>query len=133
MLSRKKSIRQCRKLIIFMRIKKKEDIKMAEEQKKKGMLFSIRKWAKTEKGAGIMLRLSAKDGDEWKNINAYVPTEVNVKENRVCADAFARLKTSEKSGKKYAVVFIPLEDEYKPKLAPEEKTSEDLQDADIPF
>ena len=133
MLSRKKSIRQCLKLIIFMRIKKKEDIKMAEEQKKKGMLFSIRKWAKTEKGAGIMLRLSAKDGDEWKNINAYVPTEVNVKENRVSADAFARIKTSEKSGKKYAVVFIPLEDEYKPKLAPEEKTSEDLQDADIPF
>ena len=133
MLSRKKSIRQCLKLIIFMRIKKKEDIKMAEEQKKKGMLFSIRKWAKTEKGAGIMLRLSAKDGDEWKNINAYVPTEVNVKENRVGADAFARIKTSEKSGKKYAVVFIPLEDEYKPKLAPEEKTSEDLQDADIPF
>ena len=106
---------------------------MAEEQKKKGVLFSIRNWAKTEKGAGIMLRLSAKDGDEWKNINAYVPTEVNVKENRVGADAFARIKTSEKSGKKYAVVFIPLEYEYKPKLAPEEKTAETVQDSEIPF
>ena len=106
---------------------------MAEEQKKKGVLFRIRNWAKTEKGAGIMLRLSAKDGDEWKNINAYVPTEVNVKENRVGADAFARIKTSATSGKKYAVVFVPLEYEYKPKLVPEEKTSETLQEAYLPF
>lgn len=106
---------------------------MAEEQKKKRVFFSIRKWAKTQKGAGIILRLSAKDGDEWKNINAYVPTEVNVKENRVGADAFAQIKTSRTRGKKYAVVFIPLEDEYKPKLAQEEKTVETLQDGDIPF
>lgn len=113
--------------------KQEQNQEQKQEQKQSKPLYTVRKWAKTEKGAGIMLRLSAKDGDEWKNINAYVPTEVNVKENRVGADAFARIKTSEKSGKKYAVVFIPLEDEYKPKLAPEEKPSEDLQDADIPF
>ena len=104
-----------------------------QEQKQSKPLYTVRKWAKTEKGAGIMLRLSAKDGDEWKNINAYVPTEVNVKENRVGVDAFARIKTNERSGKKNAVVFIPLEDEYKPKLEPEGKTSETLQDGDIPF
>lgn len=104
-----------------------------QEQKQSKPLYTVRKWAKTKKGAGIMLRLSANDGDEWKNINAYVPTEVNVKENRVGADAFAQIKTSRARGKKYAVVVIPQEDEYKPKLALEEKTYEDLQYDDIPF
>ena len=87
-----------------------------QEQKQSKPLYNVRKWAKTEKGAGIILRMSTKIGEEWSNINAYVPTEINVKEDRVGVDAFARIKTNEKTGKKCAVVFIPIEDEYKPKF-----------------
>lgn len=103
-----------------------------QEQKQSKPLYTVRKWAKTEKGAGVMLRMSVKIGEEWSNINAYVPTEINVKEDRVGVDAFARIKTNEKTGKKYAVVFIPIEDEYKPKLE-EQNTQAFDEDADIPF
>lgn len=103
-----------------------------QEQKQSQPLYTVRKWAKTEKGAGIMLRMSAKIGEEWSNINAYVPTEINVKEDRAGIDAFARIKTNEKTGKKYAIVFIPVENEYKPKLQDNSKQSFD-EDADTPF
>lgn len=104
-----------------------------QEQKQSKPLYTVRNWARTEKGAGVMLRMSAKIGEEWSNISAYVPTEINVKEDRVGIDAFARIKTNEKTGKKYAVVFIPVEYEYKPKLEASAKTSETIEDGDIPF
>lgn len=103
-----------------------------QEQKQSKPLYTVRKWSKTEKGAGVMLRMSAKIGEEWNNINAYVPTEINVKEDRAGIDAFARIKTNEKTGKKYAVVFIPIEDEYKPKLEGQNKQALD-DDTAIPF
>ena len=113
--------------------KQEQKQEQRQEQKQSKPLYTVRKWAKTKKGAGTMLRLSAMVGDEWQNINAYVPTEVNVKEDRVGIDAFARIKTNEKTGKKCAIVFIPVEDEYKPKLEPSAKTSETLEDVDSPF
>lgn len=113
--------------------KQEQKQEQRQEQKQSKPLYTVRKWAKTEKGTGVMLRMSAKIGDEWSNINAYVPTEINIKEDRAGIDAFARIKTNEKTGKKYAVVFIPIEDEYKPKLEASAKTFETLEDWDIPF
>lgn len=112
---------------------KKQEQKQGQkqEQKQSKPLYTVRKWAKTEKGAGVMLRMSAKIGEEWSNINAYVPTEINVKEDRVGIDAFARIKTNKKTGKKYAVVFIPIEDEYKPNFDSEKKSESD--DDECPF
>lgn len=103
-----------------------------QEQRQSKPLYIVRKWKKTEKNTGVMLRMSAKIGEEWSNINAYVPTEFNVKENRAGIDAYARIKTNEKTGKRYAIVFIPIEDEYKPNLQDNSKQSFDDYD-DIPF
>lgn len=113
--------------------KQEQNQEQKQEQKQSKPLYTVRKWAKTEKGTGVMLRMSAKIGEDWSNINAYVPTEINVIEDRAGIDAFARIKTNEKTGKKYAVVFIPIEDEYKPKLEASAKPSETLEEGGIPF
>lgn len=112
--------------------KQEQKQEQMQDQKQSKPLYTVRKWAKTEKKSGIMLRLSAKNGEEWININAYVPFGINVKDGRVGGDSFALIKTNETTGKKIAVVFVPIEDEYKPKFEEQNKQSFD-HDKYIPF
>lgn len=111
--------------------KQEQNQEQKQEQKQSKPLYKIKNWVYTKNKTGIMFRVFAKVADGWNAFNVYVPTEVNVKEENAGVDAFARIKTNEKTGKKYAVVFIPIEYEYKPKFDSEKKAESD--DEECPF
>lgn len=100
---------------------------MATETKRNNdPLFTIRSFARTEKGNGVILNASARSNDGWQNVRIYVPFSVNVTEEHA-DDAQAVIRTGKLSGRPVCTVFIVQEWKRKPRQAaqPAEESSDD--------
>lgn len=106
---------------------------MAKQEK--GLLFTVKKWQKTEKKTGVMLHLSAydKESEEWHNVRVYVPFAINVAENKRETTTIAKFAKGDAAGARGCWLHIPVEFVPKPKEEAEAKTAETLEDGDIPF
>lgn len=118
---------------IFMRIKKRRDIKMANQRE--DILYTVKKWQKTEKKTGVILHLSAydKEKSEWHNARVYVPFAINVAEDKREKTTIAKFAKDDAAGARGCWLHIPVEFVPKPKEEAKAKTSETLEDGDIPF
>ena len=117
------------------------------------ILYTVRRWQKTEKKTGVMLHLSAYDreNEAWHNVRAYVPFPINVAEDKREATTIAKFARDDAAGARGCWLHIPVEfvpkpkeeakakkpkEEAKAKKPKEEakaKTAETLEDGDIPF
>lgn len=101
------------------------------------LLFTVKKWQKTEKKTGVILHISAydKEEDEWLNARVYVPFPINVAEDKRETTTIAKFAKDDAAGARGCWLHIPVEFVPKPKLKEEAKakTAETLEDGDIPF
>lgn len=99
------------------------------------LLFTVRKWQKTEKKTGVMLHLSAYDEENgtWRNVRVYVPFAINVAEDKRETTTIARFAKDDAAGARGCWLHIPVEFVPKSKVEVKAKTSETLEDGDIPF
>lgn len=99
------------------------------------LLFTVKKWQKTEKKTGVILHLSAYDKESkgWCNVRVYVPFAINVAEDKREITTIAKFAKDDAAGARGCWLHIPVEFVPKPKEASKAKTSETLQDGDIPF
>lgn len=111
---------------------------------KNDILYTVRKWQKTEKKTGVILHLSTydKENEEWLNARCYVPFAINVAEDKRETTTIAKFAKDDVAGARGCWLHIPVEfvpmpkDEAKAKKPKEEakaKTAETLEDGDIPF
>lgn len=102
---------------------------------KSDLLFTVKRWQKTEKKTGVILHASAYDKDkkEWNNIRMYVPFAVNVAEDKREATAIAKFAKDDAAGARGCWLHIPVEFVPKPKEEAKTKTAETLQDGEVPF
>lgn len=100
---------------------------------KNDLLFTVKKWQRTEKKKGVMLHLSAydKENEAWRNVRVYVPFAINVAEDKRETTTIAKFAKDDAAGARGCWVHIPVEFVPKPRETP--KTSETLEDGDIPF
>lgn len=102
---------------------------------KNDLLFTVKKWQKTEKKTGVILHLSAYDKgkNEWHNVRVYVPFAINVAEDRRESSTIAKFAKDDAAGARGCWVHVPVEFVPKPKDEEKAKTSETLQEEDNPF
>lgn len=105
------------------------------ENQRNDLLFTVKKWQRTEKKTGVILHASAYDKErkEWHNIRMYVPFAVNVAEAKREESAIAKFAKDDAAGVRGCWLHIPVEFVPKPKEEAKPKTSETLEDGDIPF
>lgn len=99
------------------------------------ILYTVKKWQRTEKKNGVILHASAydKEKEEWHNVRMYVPFAVNVAEDKRESTAIAKFAKDDAAGVKGCWFHVPVEFVPKPKEGAKAKTSETLEDGDIPF
>lgn len=99
------------------------------------LLFTVKKWQKTEKKTGVILHASAydKEREEWRNMRLYVPFAINVAADKRETAAIAKFAKDDAAGARGCWLHIPVEFVPKPKEEAKPKTSETLEDGDIPF
>lgn len=99
------------------------------------LLFTVKKWQKTEKKTGVILHLSAydKEKNEWHNVRAYAPFAINVADDKREITTIAKFAKDDAAGARGCWVHVPVEFVSKRKEEATAKTSETLQDGDIPF
>lgn len=99
------------------------------------LLFTVRKWQKTEKKTGVILHLSVydKEKNEWHNVRAYAPFAINVADDKRETTTIAKFAKDDAAGARGCWLHVPVEFVPKPKDDEKAKTSETLQDGDITF
>ena len=117
------------------------------------ILYTVRRWQRTEKKTGVILHISAydKEAEEWLNARVYVPFPINVAEDKRENTTIAKFAKNDAAGARGCWLHIPVEfvpkpkeeakakkpkEEAKAKKPKEEakaKTAETLEDGDIPF
>lgn len=102
---------------------------------KNDLLFTVKKWQKTEKKTGVILHASAYDKENkvWQNVRVYVPFAINVAEDKRENTTIAKFAKDDAAGARGCWLHIPVEFVPKPKEESRPKTSETLEDGDIPF
>ena len=121
------------------------------------ILYTVRRWQKTERKTGVILHISAydKENEEWLNARVYVPFPINVAEDKREATTIAKFARDDAAGARGCWLHIPVEfvpkpkeeakekkpkeeakaktKEKKPKEEAKAKTVETLEDGGIPF
>lgn len=102
---------------------------------KNDILFTVKKWQKTEKKTGVILHLSAydKENGTWHNVRVYVPFAINVAEAKIENTTIAKFAKDDVAGARGCWLHVPVEFVPKPKEEAKAKTAETLEDGDIPF
>ena len=105
------------------------------ENQRSDLLFTVKKWQKTEKKTGVILHLSAYDKGKnvWNNVRVYVPFAINVAEDKRENTTIARFAKDDAAGARGCWLHVPVEFVPKPKEEAKAKTAENLEDGDIPF
>lgn len=99
------------------------------------ILYTVKKWQRTEKKNGVIIHLSAYDSKkhEWYDIRSYVPFEINIAEGSRKSVTIAKFAKDDAVGARGCWLHIPIEFVPKPKEVAMAKTAEPLEDGDTPF
>lgn len=105
------------------------------ENQRSDLLFTVKKWQKTERKTGVILHASAydKEKQKWHNMRLYVPFAVNVSEDKRETTAIAKFAKDDAAGVRGCWLHIPVEFVPRPKEEAKPETSETLQDGDLSF
>ena len=99
------------------------------------ILYTVRKWQKTEKKTGVILHLSTydKEKNEWRNARCYVPFAINVAEDKRETTTIAKFAKDDAAGARGCWLHIPVEFVPKPKEKKEDITPDTPEDPEAPF